>query len=120
MATGVKKGIDPKLLSHIMWAAWGVIDIEKLGREPRRNYILTVRAELETRGYSLEVGGIAQRPFYRIYQNGNTEDPNKPGWATQWSVNSSSHSVGSFGFVCKQFLEKEDPDHATAGSAAAG
>lgn len=115
MATGVRKGVDPKLLTHIMWAAWGVVDIETLGREPRRNYLLTVRAELATRGYGLDVGGVGARPFYRIHKI-PTEVPTEP-----WSVNNSSVvAPQGFGHVCKVFLEKEDPDHATAGSSAAG
>lgn len=113
MATGIKKGTDPKLLSHTMWAAWGVINIETLGREPRRNYLMTVRAELETRGCTLEVGGISTRPFYRVNKIVDGR--------TIWSVD--NRNKGTFGGVLKEFLKREDPSHAEpddAGSAAAG
>lgn len=119
MATGIKKTVEPHLLTHLMWAAWGVIDIETLGREPRRNYLKTVRAELETRGYKLECGGVAKRPYYRIFEADKTEDPNKPGKETIWTVTNATG--GGFKEVCKAFLQHEDPAHAEPdGSAVAG
>lgn len=123
MATGVKKTVDPTQLTHIMWAAWGVIDIETLGREPRRNYIKTVRAELATRGYKLECGGIQQRPFYRIYLDTAIFGPEAKEAADKWTVTNANVTKGGFSMVCKLFLQKEDPDHAepdASGSAAAG
>lgn len=110
MAVGVKKTVEAHLLTHIMWAAWGVIDIETLGREPRRNYLMTVRAELETRGYKLECGGVSKRPYYRIYDNKPQGDD-----AIIWTA------TNAFKEVCKAFLQHEDPTHADPdGSAVAG
>lgn len=114
MATGIKKSVDVTLLSHTMWAAWGVIDIETLQREARRNYLKTVRAELATKGYDLECGGIGQRPFYRIFEQGLAL-PDTNGWTV------TNATGGGFGAVCKAFLQRVDPAHAEPdGSAASG
>lgn len=113
MATGIKKSVDVTLLSHTMWAAWGVVDVETLQREPRRNYLKTVRAELETRGYGLECGGIGKRPFYRIYEALGTEPGDKV-----WTVTNATG--GGFGDVCKAFLERVDPSHAEPDGSAVG
>lgn len=115
MATGVKKGHVPEDLSHIRFAAWGSVDIETLGREPRRNYIMAVRAELATRGCKLECGGVAKRPYYRIYK---PAFPNIEKAGSEWSVTSATVKE-AFKSVCLQFLQQEDPEHVT-GSAAAG
>jgi len=114
MATGIKKGHVPEDLSYLRWAAWGAVDIEKLQREPRRNYIKAVRAELATRGYRLECGGTQKKPYYRIYLD--HVDANSVG-GTPWSTTSATE--GGFARVCKDFLNKEDPNHA-AGTADAG
>lgn len=114
MATGIKSTVDPSLLSYTMWAAWGAIDIEALGREARRNYLMTVRAELATRGYNLMVGGNGKHPFYRIYK------PAPMGAVLEWQTTKAASDA--FLKVCKEFLEKEDPSHANAidGSTATG
>lgn len=110
MAYGVKKSVDPTLLSHTMWAGWGVIDIETLDRQARRNFINTVRAELGTRGYVLDCGGRGQRPYYAI----------RP-LATQTPKTFAATSRHAFRDVCKLFLQHEDPAHAEPdGSAVTG
>lgn len=116
MAVGTKKTHVPEDLAYIRWAAWGVMDIEVLQREPRRNYLMSVRAELATRGYKLECGGTMTQPYYRIYLD--HVDANSAG-ATPWSVTSSTAVKDAFMHVCRNFLMREDPEHAN-GSAAAG
>lgn len=118
MATGVKKYVDPALLTHIRFAAWGVIDVETLNREARRNYLKTVRAELSTRDYALVVGGVPGSLYYAIHspvlEDGST-------WKAQ--AHHNAWSEPAFKIVCREFLNREDPDHANpepAGSAAAG
>lgn len=116
MATGIKSTVDPSLLSYTMWAAWGAIDIEALGREPRRNYLMTVRAELATRGYGLAVGGTGKHPYYRIFKDARELVTIKDQWQT------TKAAGDAFAKVCKEFLEKEDPSHANTvdGSTATG
>ena len=53
-------------LNHIRWAAWGVIDIEKLERMQRRNYIKRARAELVEIAAVLSCGGSKSVPWYSI------------------------------------------------------
>lgn len=55
---------DP--LNHVKWAAWGVIDIERLERMQRRNYIKRARAELASKGFELKCGGSKGVPFYAL------------------------------------------------------
>jgi hypothetical protein len=54
------------MMNHIKWAAWGVVDIEKLDRIQRRNYIKRSRKELEEIRCSLNCGGSTQTPYYQI------------------------------------------------------
>lgn len=107
MATGIKKGHVPEELSYLRWAAWGAIDIETMQKEPRRNYIKAVRAELASRGYKLECGGTFNRPFYRIFDARSLATKGNA-WITTSAVE------GAFAAVCKAFLNKEDPEHAAA------
>jgi hypothetical protein len=53
-------------MNRVRWAAWGVVDIEKLERMQRRNYIKAVRAELAEKNITLECGGSTQTPYYQI------------------------------------------------------
>jgi hypothetical protein len=55
---------DP--LCHAKWAAWGVIDIEKLERMQRRNYIKRTRNEFAACGWALTCGGTTRSPHYRL------------------------------------------------------
>ncbi len=53
-------------MNRIRWAAWGVVDIEKLERMQRRNYIKAVRAELAEKRIELVCGGSTQTPYYAM------------------------------------------------------
>ena len=53
-------------MNRIRWAAWGVVDIEALDRQQRRNYIKAVRKELEAYSAVLHCGGSTKNPWYRI------------------------------------------------------
>ncbi len=53
-------------MNHLRWAAWGVVDIEKLERMQRRNYIKRSRTELAEHSVMLECGGSTVNPYYRI------------------------------------------------------
>jgi len=52
-------------LNHTKWAAWGVVNVEALDRQQRRNYLKKVREELAAVGYALHPGGTTQQPWYR-------------------------------------------------------
>jgi hypothetical protein len=64
----LENSTDP--LSHVKWAAWGVIDIEKLERLQRRNYIKRARSELEAHGWALTCGGNTRSPHYAAEKGG--------------------------------------------------
>ena len=53
-------------MNRVRWAAWGVIDIEKLNRLQRRDYIKAVRGELAEKSITLECGGTTTKPYYQI------------------------------------------------------
>ena len=53
-------------MNYIMWAAWGVVDIEALDRMQRRNYIKRCRAELALRYVKLDCGGSTANPHYIV------------------------------------------------------
>lgn len=61
-------------LNHLKWAAWGVIDIEALDRQQRRNYLKKVHAELNPLGFQMHVGGTTQKPYYLVTKS---DDPTK-------------------------------------------
>jgi hypothetical protein len=54
------------MMSHICFAAWGSIDIEKMDRMQRRNYIRCVREALKPYDIELNVGGQRDRPYYLL------------------------------------------------------
>ena len=51
-------------MNRVRWAAWGVVDIEKLERMQRRNYIKAVRLEIQPN--KLECGGSSKQPWYQF------------------------------------------------------
>jgi len=53
-------------MNRVRWAAWGVVDIEKLERMQRRNYIKAVRVELAAKNITLDCGGSTASPYYAI------------------------------------------------------
>jgi len=53
-------------MNHTKWAAWGVVDLEALDRQQRRNYLKKVRDELAARDLELHSGGSTKTPFYAI------------------------------------------------------
>lgn len=61
-------------MNHIRWAAWGVVDIEKIASDlttggngqARRNYLRKVREELKALKMQLIVGGSAVKPWYSV------------------------------------------------------
>jgi len=61
-------------MNHIRWAAWGVIDIEKIpsdhtsggNGQARREYLKKVRQELSELNMILHVGGSKNIPWYGI------------------------------------------------------
>lgn len=53
-------------MNRIRWIAWGVVELEKLERMQRRNYIKAIREELTPLGISFESGGVSNNPFYRV------------------------------------------------------
>lgn len=55
-------------MSHVSFAAWGSVDVEKLERMQRRVYIRHVREELAKHHLALECGGSKQRPYYALYR----------------------------------------------------
>lgn len=63
--------MEDHTLDHLKWAAWGVIDIEKLERMQRRNYIKKVRKELEPHSVKLDCGGSTRVPYYRVHDDTN-------------------------------------------------
>ena len=82
-------------MNHVRWAAWGVVDIEKLERMQRRNYIKRARAELEEQGIALECGGSKTTPWYSIIlppTDGKTIPKHSAG------------GVGAFKKVCEWLL----------------
>jgi len=121
MGKALKKNQDYKTMNRLKWAASGVIDIEKLERMQRRNYINHVREELKLHGCTLECGGGRAGPYYRIYRNaaptGVGERP-----AQEWSVVTAPHerqAGDAFSRVCYKALVKLDPDFELAEKASA-
>lgn len=53
-------------MNRVRWIAWGVIELEKLERMQRRNYIKKIREELTPLGIKFESGGVSNNPFYRV------------------------------------------------------
>jgi hypothetical protein len=86
-------------MNHIRWAAWGVIDIEKLERMQRRNYIKRARAELKAADIKLECGGSTNVPFYRVSLPGDKAQSQGYG------------GPASFQKVCVWTLQKVGDDH---------
>ena len=66
MGAALKKGVDYTQLSYLRWVAFGVVDIEKLERMQRRNYINHMREELKLHGLELHCHGTSYRPVYAI------------------------------------------------------
>jgi hypothetical protein len=68
-------------MSKIRWAAWGVVDIEKIpsdhtsggNGQARRSYLKQVRAELAALGFELQCGGAKLKPWYKVLKTG-TDD----------------------------------------------
>lgn len=88
--------MEDHTLDHLKWAAWGVIDIEKLERMQRRNYIKKVRAELGPHGVKLECGGSTRVPYYRVHNESTS--------VTQFAAGGDA-----FKRVCLAVLEKLEP-----------
>jgi hypothetical protein len=61
-------------MNHLKWVGWGVVDVEALDKQQRRNYLKKLRTELSERGYTLHPGGSTQVPWYRITKNGDVSD----------------------------------------------
>lgn len=80
---------DP--LAHIKWAAWGVINIEKLERMQRRNYIKRARSEADSIGWELSCGGSTRSPHYRLASKEGSHIHSKVG-------------DGAFASVCSALL----------------
>ncbi len=53
-------------MNHVRWVAWGVIDLEKLERMQRRNYIKKIREDVTPLGIVFEPGGVKATPWYRV------------------------------------------------------
>lgn len=53
-------------MNQIRWVAWGVIDLEKLERMQRRNYIKKIRADVAPLGITFESGGTNKNPWYQF------------------------------------------------------
>jgi hypothetical protein len=100
-----KKKVDPATMTYLKMAAWGVVDIEKLDRLQRRNYINRVRVELEPHGFELVCAGSKLNPGYRIVQPLPTEGDNDNkqvilGWT----------GVTAFKDVCLSIAKRIDPE----------
>jgi hypothetical protein len=115
MGKALKKNQDYTTMNRLKWAAWGVIDIEKLERMQRRNYINHVREELKQHGCTLECGGGRAGPYYRVYKQRVHGD-------LEWSVLTTPHerqAGNAFSRVCYKALVKLDPDFELAEKASA-
>lgn len=53
-------------MNRVRWAAWAVVDIEKLERMQRRNYIKAVREEVKPHSVTLVCGGSKWSPYYQF------------------------------------------------------
>ncbi len=53
-------------MNHVRWVAWGVIELEKLERMQRRNYIKKIREDVTPLGIKFESGGVAKNPWYKM------------------------------------------------------
>jgi hypothetical protein len=123
----LKKNQDYTTLNHMKWAAWGVIDIEKLERMQRRNYINAVREELKLHGCALECGGgnATHMKHYRVIkhkQAGVGVETPVQGIAPEWSevTGFEDRKAGAaFARVCYRALCRLDPDFAKAKEEAA-
>ena len=69
-------------MNHIRWAAWGVIDIEKIpsdhtsggNGQARREYLKKVRQELTALNMILHVGGSKVAPWYAVARRGEEKN----------------------------------------------
>lgn len=96
---------DYTLLNFMKWAAWGVIDIEKLDRHQRRNYINHVREELKLHGCVLECGGRTSRSLHYSVTKPATETH------TSWTETAATYKgEKAFSAVCRRALTRLDPD----------
>ena len=96
---------DP--LNHVKWAAWGVVDIERLERMQRRNYIKRARAELAFKGIELKCGGSKTTPYYAVQPVEVTEtSPLK-------AVSHTAAGVDAFKKVCAHAVSVLEPQGVT-------
>lgn len=112
MGATLKKNQDYTALSYMQWAAWGVIDVEKLERMQRRNYINHVRQELALHGLELECAGTSMFPFYRIHTIEREEGNTKPVWQTELTTREDRRQAikEAFKNVCRLALVRIDPE----------
>ena len=107
MGKALKKNQDYSALGYLQWAAWGVVEIEKLERMQRRNYINHVREELKLHGLSLECAGTSMSPISRIYTDAKQEGKNTPVWQTTLAKRNPNNE--NFKHACFQALVHIDP-----------
>lgn len=95
---------DP--LNHVKWAAWGVVDIERLERMQRRNYIKRARAELAFKGIELKCGGSKGVPFYAV------AGTNTPMETTTFGSKGRHTAAGADAFkkICVHAVSMLEPD----------
>lgn len=53
-------------MNHVRWIAWGVIELEKLERMQRRNYIKKIREDVTPLGITFDCGGVSSNPWYQM------------------------------------------------------
>lgn len=63
-------------MNHVRWIAWGVIELEKLERMQRRNYIKKIREDVTPLGIVFDCGGVSSNPWYQFMLT--EPDPAKP------------------------------------------
>jgi hypothetical protein len=88
-------------MSATSFAAWGSIDVEKMDRLQRRNYINKVRAELKAAGYSLHSGGQAPiKAHYALSSPAETKV-------------FAARGEKAFQKVCLWFVQQQEKKHGT-------